>query len=103
MKFLTNLDLNKDELQNVRAQNLAIAPSSPGVGQYYFNTADKTLYCWTGTEWKDALSIYGLGGTYGITQICRSIFYGNVYNPVANLHGVHSICIKKAEERQRGK
>lgn len=31
------------------------------------------------------------------------IFYGDVYNPVANLHGVHSICIKKTEERQRGK
>ena len=31
------------------------------------------------------------------------IFNGDIYNPVANLHGIHSICIKKAEKGQRGK
>ena len=58
MDFLSNLNLNKNELQNVRIQNLAKEPASPVAGQMYFNTADKTLYVWTGTEWRNALYIY---------------------------------------------
>ena len=58
MDFLSNLNLNKNELQNVRIQNLAKEPASPVAGQMYFNTVDKTLYVWTGTEWRNALYIY---------------------------------------------
>lgn len=59
MDFLSNLNLNKNELQNVRIQNLATAPASPVAGQMYFNTADKTLYVWNGSAWRNALYIYG--------------------------------------------
>ncbi|MEI3175635.1 MAG: hypothetical protein V8S96_03645 [Lachnospiraceae bacterium] len=58
MDFLSNLNLNKNELQNVRIQNLAKEPASPVPGQMYFNTVDKTLYVWTGTEWRNALYVY---------------------------------------------
>ena len=58
MDFLSNLNLNKNELQNVRIQNLAKEPASPVPGQMYFNTADKILYVWTGTEWRNALYVY---------------------------------------------
>lgn len=44
MKVLTNIDLNKNELQNVRIQSLATAPSSPVNGLVYFNTTDKRYY-----------------------------------------------------------
>ena len=51
MIFLTHLNLNNNELQNVTVQNLASAPSSPKPGQMYFSTANKTLQVWDGTKW----------------------------------------------------
>jgi hypothetical protein len=38
--FLNNIDLNNNEIQNVRLQNGSSPPVSSGPGQIYFNTAD---------------------------------------------------------------
>lgn len=50
-KFLTDLDLNKNELQNAVVQPLAAAPSSPKKGQIYTSTTDDMIYFYNGTNW----------------------------------------------------
>lgn len=51
MRFLTNLDLLKNELQNAVIQPLAIPPSSPKEGQFYYNTNDNFVYIYDGESW----------------------------------------------------
>ena len=51
MQFLTNLDLARNEIQNVALQRLTQSPSDPVLGQVYYNTQDKRVYCWTGDIW----------------------------------------------------
>lgn len=52
--FVTGINLNKNELQNARIQNLSTAPSSPVAGQIYFDTTTNVLYFYNGTEWVPA-------------------------------------------------
>lgn len=75
--FVTDINLNKNELQNARIQNLSTAPSSPVAGQVYYNSTDNILYFYNGTAWiqatgdsetvQDIVAAYTVGGT-GITK-----------------------------------
>lgn len=98
MKFLTNVDLNKNELQNFKIQGLATAPTNPGEAQVFYSTVDKTIYYHNGTGWVDLGVIFSnksildsitaaftdtlktkLDGIYtGATKTQNSITNGNI-------------------------
>ena len=47
INYLSPINFNNQELRGVVIQKLAVAPSSPSVGQIYYNTADETIYMCT--------------------------------------------------------
>jgi hypothetical protein len=53
LQYLTDINLNKNELQNAVIQNLATAPGTPVEGQIYYDSTagDKQLYFYNGSTW----------------------------------------------------
>ena len=96
-KFLNNLDLNKNELQNAVIQPLSSAPSNPKEGQIYYNTVDKKYYIFDGTSWNtyqdvleptpaDTLSIDS-APTSGSSNLVTS---GGVYSAIQGIDALPS-------------
>lgn len=52
MLILTNVNMNKNEIQNVVIQNLTADPANGVAGQIYFNTTDRVLKQFNGTVWE---------------------------------------------------
>ena len=57
IRFLNNLDLGTNEIQNVKAQNLASDPAGYA-GQFIFNTTSNTFKYYNGSGW---VSLDGTG------------------------------------------
>jgi hypothetical protein len=58
MNFLTNLDLNKNQLLNGALHNVATDPSGTAhqLGQVIYNTTDKVIKSWDGSAWQSTSS-----------------------------------------------
>lgn len=65
MNVLTSLNLNKNQLQNAVIQPLATPPSNPIEGQIYYNSSDKFIYRYNGTDWGPIGVVYSQGSTTG--------------------------------------
>lgn len=99
MKILTNYNFNGNEIQNVRIQNLALAPDNPVKGQVYFNTTSNRLFVWDGTTW---VGTDGNDATLNGAQIVGEInsstsiidddnLSANVNSAIAKAHDTHAI------------
>ena len=51
MIYLTNINLNQNELQNAVIQPLATAPASPKLGQIYCNSTTSRIMWYNGSTW----------------------------------------------------
>ena len=51
IRYLNNISLESNQIQNVRLQNLASDPSPLGAGQIIYNTATNSLKYYNGTVW----------------------------------------------------
>ncbi|GAF82207.1 unnamed protein product, partial [marine sediment metagenome] len=63
IRFLNNLDLTTNEIQNVAAQNLASNPAGYA-GQFIFNTTSNSFNVYNGTSW---IVLDGSGDISGVT------------------------------------
>jgi hypothetical protein len=68
-KFLVSIDLAKNEIQNAVAQVLASAPSSPAIGQFYYNSTTGRLEYRGASSWIDPTN----RGTHTGTQTASTI------------------------------
>lgn len=62
IRYLTNIDLTENEIQNVKAQNLASDPTGYA-GQFIFNTTSNTFKYYNGSSW---ISLDGTGDIAGV-------------------------------------
>ena len=68
-KFLTNIDLNQNQLINAKFEALATNPSSGNFeGRMYFNTATFTLMVYANAGWKKSVHSIVSGGGVGIAE-----------------------------------
>ena len=68
MKFVTNIDLNQNQLINATFQKVSTDPGSGFEGQTIYNTTTDTLKIYTGSAWKSIPHTIVSGGGAGIAE-----------------------------------
>ena len=86
-KFLVDIDFNKNQLLNASLQILAVAPSSPVIGQIYWNSASNTAFVWTGTIWLDLGQIYTHPTYTGASQPATATTGANIISQIQLTNG----------------
>lgn len=64
-KFVTNINLLQNELQNAVVQVLATDPTNGKMGQIYYNSANKALMQYDGAKWNRVGVVYQQDSTTG--------------------------------------
>lgn len=64
-KFVTNINLLQNELQNAVIQVLATDPATGKLGQIYYNSANKALMQYDGAKWNRVGVVYQQDSTTG--------------------------------------
>ncbi len=78
LKYLVDLDLGGNEIQNFSLQTLAAAPETGVVGQVYYDTQARSVFVHTGTAWQrvglsvDGSTITVTGGEISVGTIAIS-------------------------------
>lgn len=78
LKYLIDLDLSGNELQNAALQTLDGAPSNPTIGQIYYDSGLKGVFIFNGSSWgrvgltADGTTILEDGGEISVGTIAMS-------------------------------
>lgn len=62
MKFLNNVDINKNQAISLGLEISSSHPASPVVGQVYFNTSDNLVYVYNGVSWYSVATYQNIDG-----------------------------------------
>ena len=72
MQYLSSITLNKNAIKGVAIDPLSTAPSSPVVGQVYYDTALNRLQAYTGSAWgltaDNSLALNGQNAAYYLSR-----------------------------------
>lgn len=85
LKYLVDLDLGGNEVQNFAFQTLATAPAAGSVGQVYYDTQARSVFVYTGTAWQ-RVGLSADGST--ITQTGGEISVGTI--AISNVSGLQA-------------